>query len=204
MDTVKEDKRLKKGEQMRHSILLAAIDIISSEGIGQVSAAKIAAAIGTSKSNIFHHFKTKEAILLGVHDFIYEGFEMSFSVDKTDLKTYLTKLGDALLGSQEDMRIYKAFYAFYNEGLFVEIFRKRLEESTALLLQMIEHQLTSICADQGLVNSQIKERIKIVALGILCFLDGGGLHHMLNPSLTRLDEVWNMQIEFWENYLKSK
>lgn len=204
MDIMKEDKRFIKGEQMRHSILLAAIDIISSEGIGQVSAAKIAASIGTSKSNVFHHFKTKEAILLGVHDYIFEGFEISFSVDETDLKTYLTKLGEALLGSQEDMRIYKAFYAFYNEGLFVETFRKKLEESTALLLRMIEHQLTSICVYQGLVASQIEERIKIVALGILCILDGGGLHHMLNPSLARLDDVWNMQIECWEKYLNGK
>jgi AcrR family transcriptional regulator len=204
MDTMKEDKRLIKGEQMRQSILLAAIDIISNEGIGQVSAAKIAASIGTSKSNIFHHFNTKEAILLGVHDFIYEGFEMSFSVDETDLKTYLDKLGEALFGNHEDMRIYKAFYAFYNEGLFVETFRKRLEESTSLLLRMIEHQLSSICAHQGFDNLLIKERIKIVSLGILCFLDGGGLHHMLNPSLTHLDDVWKMQIEFWENYLYSK
>lgn len=194
-----QDKRRIKGEQMRQSILVAAIDIISSDGIEQVSAAKIAALIGTSKSNIFHHFKTREAILLGVHDFIYDGFEDSFSLTETDFKVYLTKLGEPLFSSQEGIQLYKAFYAFYNEGLFNEVFRKRLEESTALLLSMIERQLTSICGFQGL--SVASEHIKAVALGILCFLDGSGLHHMLNPSLSRIEEVWKIQIDFWQDYL---
>lgn len=201
MENTKQDKRLIKGEQMRQAILLAAIDIISSEGISQVSAAKIAASIGTSKSNIFHHFKTSETILLGVHDFIYEGFEASFSLSETDVKIYLTKLGESLFTSQENMRNYKAFYAFYNEGLFNDTFRMRLEESTALLLRMIGLQLASICAHQGIEYPQLSERIKIVALGILCFLDGGGLHHMLNPNLKYLDDVWHLQMDMWVGYL---
>jgi len=204
MENTKQDKRLIKGEQMRQSILLDAIDIISSEGISQVSAAKIAASIGTSKSNIFHHFKTSEAILLGVHDFIYEGFEASFSLSETDLKVYLTKLGESLFTSKENMRIYKAFYAFYNEGLFNVTFKKRLDDSTALLLRMIGLQLASICAHQGIEDLQLSERIKIVSLGILCFLDGGGLHHMLNPELEHLDDVWKLQMAMWVDYLAGK
>ncbi|HAS75003.1 MAG TPA: hypothetical protein DCS67_12735 [Clostridiales bacterium UBA8960] len=202
MDEKGQDKRLAKGEQMRQAILETAIEIIGSNGIEHVSAAKIASAIGTSKSNVFHHFKTREAILLGVHDYIYEGFKSSFVSSASSLKAYLTGLGDALFDTQEDMIVYKAFYAFYNEGLFNPVFSERLTASTSHLLKSIEQELTRICAEQGIKGSDLNERIKIVSHGILCFLDGAGLHFMLNPELTYLKESWKLQVRLWKKYLK--
>lgn len=203
MDENKQDKRLIKGEQMRQAIMESAIEMISSEGIEHVSAAKIAAVIGTSKSNVFHHYKTREAILLGVHDYIYEGFKSSFATDATNLKTYMTGLGEALFGSHESLHIYKAFYAFYNEGLFNPTFRERLTESTAHLLDSIEYELTRLCKDQGIKDSDLNERIKIVSHSLLCFLDGAGLHYMLNPELVYLKEAWKLQTKLWKKYLKN-
>lgn len=202
MDGYKQDKRLLKGEQMRQAILETAIEIIGSNGIKNVSAAKIASAIGTSKSNVFHHFKTREAILLDVHNYIYEGFKSLFVTSASSLKSYLTGLGDALFGSQEDIFIYKAFYAFYNEGLFNPAFSERLTISTSHLLRSIEQELTRICAEQGVKDGDSNERIGIVSHGILCFLDGAGLHFMLNPELTYLKEAWKLQVRLWEKYLK--
>lgn len=202
MDEAKHDKRLARGEQMRQAILETTIEMIGNDGIEHVSAAKIASAIGTSKSNVFHHFKTREAILLGVHDYIYEGFKSSFLTEASSLKTYLTSLGEALFGNQEDMRIYKAFYAFYNEGLFNNTFRERLTESTSQLLGSIELKLIGICAGQGIEGKGLNERIKVVSHGILCFLDGAGLHYILHPELTHLKEAWKLQVNFWEQYLK--
>ena len=69
---------------------------------------------------------------------------------------------------------------------------------------MIGLQLASICAHQGIENPKLNERIKIVALGILCFLDGGGLQHMLNPELEYLDDVWKLQMAMWVDYLAGK
>lgn len=201
MENTKPDKRLIKGEQMRHAILLAAIEIISTDGIVQVSAAKIAALIGTSKSNIFHHFKSREAILIGVHDFICEGFDSAFSLPDTDFRGYLLKLGDVLFSSEEEVQMYKAFYAFYNEGLFVETFKERLKESTTLMIQRIEQQITQIIGNSATASEDLDHRIKVVALGILCFLDGAGLHHMLNPDLEHLKATWYLQIEAWNHYL---
>lgn len=201
MENTKPDKRLIKGEQMRHAILLAAIEIISTDGIVQVSAAKIAALIGTSKSNVFHHFKSREAILIGVHDFICEGFDSAFSLGDSDFRGYLLKLGDVLFSSEEEVQMYKAFYAFYNEGLFVETFKDRLKESTTLMIQRIEQQITQIIGNSATASEALEHRIKVVALGILCFLDGAGLHHMLNPNLEHLKDTWHLQIEAWSHYL---
>ena len=201
MENTKPDKRLIKGEQMRHAILLAAIEIISTDGIVQVSAAKIAALIGTSKSNVFHHFKSREAILIGVHDFICEGFDSAFSLADSDFRGYLLKLGDVLFSSEEEVQMYKAFYAFYNEGLFVETFKDRLKESTTLMIQRIEQQITQIIGNSATASEALEHRIKVVALGILCFLDGAGLHHMLNPNLEHLKDTWHLQIEAWSHYL---
>ena len=186
---------------MRQAILMAAIEIISTDGIVQVSAAKIAALIGTSKSNVFHHFKSREAILIGVHDFICEGFDAAFSIVDTDLSGYLLKLGDVLFSSEEEVKMYKAFYAFYNEGLFVETFKERLLDSTTRMIHGIEQQITQIIGHSFKAYDDLERRIKVVALGILCFLDGAGLHHMLNPNLEHLKDAWLLQIEAWNQYL---
>lgn len=204
MENTKPDKRLIKGEQMRQAILMAAIEIISTEGIVQVSAAKIAALIGTSKSNVFHHFKTREAIIIGVYDYICEGFDAAFSIADTDFRGYLLKLGEVLFASEEEAQMYKAFYAFYNEGLFVETFKERLKESTTVMIHGIEQQIAQILGNSGKASDDLDHRIKVVALGILCFLDGAGLHHMLNPNLEHLKEAWLLQIDAWNHYLTNK
>lgn len=195
------DKRLLKGEQMKRAILEHAIEIICNEGIMHVSAAKIAASIGTSKSNVFHHFKTREAILIGVHDYIFEAFKQSFAPVESDFKTFLSTLGDALFVPTEETKIYKAFFAFYNEGLFTTLFQDRLSTSTATMIQLIEDQLTCFCDRAQLTDPHTKERIKVVSHGILAFMDGLGLHHMLSPNQDALHQVWEVQITLWEPYL---
>ena len=203
MTNRKKDKRLIKGRQTRQEVLSAAIDIITGEGIDQVSASKISAMIGTSKSNVFYHFKTRDAILRGVYQYIFDELKASFILKETDFKTYMMNLGQSLFDHPEDLPIYKAFFAFYNVGLFDETFRDMLKESTEGILDLIEEQLSFFVEQRGFESDGKREEIKVVAMGILCFIDGAGLHYLLNPSLPYLQETWNNQILMWEMNLFS-
>lgn len=62
----KEKRREREIEEMRELILLAASDIIASEGIDKLSIRKIAKKIEYSPSIIYHYFKDKEEILNNV------------------------------------------------------------------------------------------------------------------------------------------
>jgi len=57
------DPRQSAGEK---SILDAAVQLFSEYGYDGVSMRRIAAAAGVSKSNIYHHFASKEALYLGI------------------------------------------------------------------------------------------------------------------------------------------
>lgn len=203
---MKEDKRVLKGELMRVAILDASIQLIANEGIEHVSAAKIASAIGTSKSNVFHHYKTREAILLGVHDYISEGFEEGLHFEADSLESYFAMVGEALFEGDQNLNLYKAFFAFYNEGLFNEVLRVRLKSSTERLLETFERNLHEVCLrseqfDYGL-SETLENKIKVVSYNMLCFLDGVGLHWMLNPEQEYLQRAWGLQVGFWEAVLR--
>ena len=202
---MKEDKRVLKGELMRVAILDAAIQLIANEGIEHVSAAKIASAIGTSKSNVFHHYKTREAILLGVHDYISEGFEEGLHFEADSLESYFAMVGEALFEGDQNLNLYKAFFAFYNEGLFNDVLRERLKSSTERLLETFERNLHEVCLrseqfDYGF-SETLENKIKVVSYNMLCFLDGVGLHWMLNPEQEYLQRAWRLQVGFWVAFL---
>lgn len=59
-------KRKNNPEQLRHQLILAAKDLMTHDGIANLSIQKVADAAGTSKGGLFHHFKNKEELLSAV------------------------------------------------------------------------------------------------------------------------------------------
>ncbi|GAA3752822.1 AcrR family transcriptional regulator [Spinactinospora alkalitolerans] len=55
--------RLDVGGVRRHQIVMAVRELIATEGVGAVTIARIAAAMGTSRGVVNHHFKNKDEIL---------------------------------------------------------------------------------------------------------------------------------------------
>ncbi len=62
------DARLEKGRLTRAAILDAATQIASVEGLQGLSLARLAEAVGMSKSGLFAHFRSKEDLQLAVID----------------------------------------------------------------------------------------------------------------------------------------
>lgn len=63
---------MKKGEIQRAKIINIAIEHISEKGIAATSFQKIADELGISQSGVFHYFKNKTQLFLGVMDDIVE------------------------------------------------------------------------------------------------------------------------------------
>jgi AcrR family transcriptional regulator len=65
---------LRKGEATRTRIVEAAARLAARRGLAAISLADVAAAVGLSKSGLFKHFESKEAMELGVIQNIAERF----------------------------------------------------------------------------------------------------------------------------------
>lgn len=65
-DTGVTKAKTRKGARTREAILEAATEIAATEGLEAISFGRLAQVLGVSKSGLFSHFPTKEALQLGV------------------------------------------------------------------------------------------------------------------------------------------
>lgn len=92
---------LGKGDKTRQSILTAAADIASAEGLNGLTIGKLASTLGMSKSGLYAHFDSKEDLQLAVVDVARTNFERSVEPPTLDASAGLPKLM-ALLTSWAD------------------------------------------------------------------------------------------------------
>ena len=198
------DKRLVKGEETYHRILLSAIDIISESGISGITASKLSSLSQVSKSNIFHHFKSTQEIPEAVLKMIFD--ELIRPIDDTNfenLDEFLKHLGSSIAYvSEEYMKIYKSFFSFYHESMFNETYKKIMSDylytSKNNLMQQIKRY----------TRKPLTEReIYTISMLILSTLDGIGLHTLMQGgNNNEYLEAWNLQVKLicsWlNNYVK--
>ena len=65
---------MSKGEQTRKAVLEAAVETAASSGLGALTIGSLAERTGMSKSGLFAHFKSKEALQIQVLDHAGEAF----------------------------------------------------------------------------------------------------------------------------------
>ncbi|MCX7745790.1 MAG: TetR/AcrR family transcriptional regulator [Clostridia bacterium] len=185
------DKRMEKGEQTRTRILNAAITVIAENGIKEVSAAKLANATGVSKSNIFHHFKSVDEILMGVLYIIFDDLLAPMSQKHGSLEEFLNAMGQSVFHvPKEYLKIFKAFFSFYHEGMFNSKYQKVLADCTSQITDIICKQLTELTP-----GSVTQEACQSVATLLLSMIDGMGLHYLLKEEGDHFEQAWRLQVQ---------
>ncbi|MFI5613229.1 TetR/AcrR family transcriptional regulator [Amycolatopsis sp. NPDC051903] len=66
--TARAPRRTARGEATRARILQAAVDLMTVKGVAATTLDEVRAASGTSKSQLYHHFDDKAALVQGVID----------------------------------------------------------------------------------------------------------------------------------------
>ena len=88
---------LRHGERRRREILAAAIDVSSAEGLAGLSIGRLALETGMSKSGLFAHFGSKQALQLATVAFAAEGFERAVVAPAEEAEPGLPRLRVMLL-----------------------------------------------------------------------------------------------------------
>lgn len=195
-----QDKRFEKGEQMRSRIINAAIVMIADSGIRSVSAAKLAQATGVSKSNIFHHFKSVDDVVMAALTILIDHLLEAMKVEYRNVDHFLDSIGQAVLLEQDDLhQLFKAFLSFYHEGLFDPRYQQALARSMDEMSQLIRNQLARLAP-----HPLTQEQLESASILLLSILDGIGLHCLVSGNKASYERAWQLQSQLFRQFLNGK
>ncbi len=187
-----KDLRIVKGQEMRKKIIQTSIELLSNEGIEAISAQKIADALKTSKSNLFHHFKSIDTILDAVFDTI-----LSYMIDPitrfsfTSLEDLMAFIGNGIYNiSDNDRAVYIVTFQLYSISLYNTKYKTNLLKQKEKIIETIANELLKL-------SSAKKETCVIVAEMMLMTLDGYGLSALLDENNTHYQKLWEISTKHW-------
>lgn len=182
------DQRKAKGEETKQKIIESAVQIVSIEGIKGLSAKKVADNAGISKSNVFHHFKSVDDILLAMVGGLCESMTATLSEHKFEnLEVFLTKMGSSTFDlSDREMAYYRVLFAFYNDAVFHERYKEQL---LSLKYDFAKYLKTIIKEIDGVeISDELAEMITID-------LDGLGLHFLIESDAEKFEKIWRLKVK---------
>lgn len=187
-----KDLRVIKGQEMRKKIIQTTMELLSNEGIEAISAQKIADALKTSKSNLFHHFKSIDSILDEVFDTI-----LSYMIDPlighafTSLEDLIRFIGNGIYNiNDEDRAIYIVTFQLYTISLYNTRYQKNLLKQKEIIIKTITNELLKL-------SDANEETCKIVSEMILMTLDGYGLSALLDKNNKHYQKLWEINTKHW-------
>ena len=107
----------KDPDSVRRSLLDAAIDIVATKGIAELSLSKVSAHAGVTKGALFHHFDSKETLILEMNNLVIS--ELDSSIDQFML---------------EDSKSSGCFTRAYIKSMFSKDLKNRTSWAAALSL----------------------------------------------------------------------
>ncbi len=189
------DQRKLKGDETKSNIIQAALSIVSLEGTKGLSAKKISDIAGISKSNVFHHFGSVE----GIMEEIMNGISASYlepikSGDYESLEVFFQALGSMAFDLREEELVhYKVLYAFYNDMMFQEKFKRQMSE---VKKGFIDYLIDSIDTIETIkVHHDLAELIAID-------LDGLGLHYLIELDSEKFLRLWDVKSNIYINEIR--
>ncbi len=190
------DQRRAKGEETKQKIIEAAIEIVSTQGIKGLSAKKVADNAGISKSNVFHHFKSVDDILLAMIAGLCETMTAALRDHNfTSLEPFLQTMGSSTFSlSDQELAYYRVLFAFYDDAVFHERYKEQL---LTIKNEFAKYLKTMILEIEGVeISTELSEMITMD-------LDGLGLHYLIECDTEKFKKIWDLKVKQYIFTIKS-
>ncbi len=191
-------------EQRKREIATAALEVFAANGFESTSISQIATAAGIGKGTVYEYFGSKAELTVAAAaawvESIEEGVAPLLDADE-DPQTRLRILtGASTAAFLEDRRMILLFL-----GIIQLFLRDRsLLERFAVVRKVsgpMRRAIRQILLDgvsQGVFRAEVARDADRIAINMVAYLDGIGLHYATDPSFFELSE----QVEFYlENLL---
>lgn len=194
---MKEDLRIKKGQETRNRILSATAEILAKDGMTGLSAKKIADQGGLSKGLLFHHFSSIDDVLSSLFDMLLKDIsDNTPSTDVVTLEGFFKQLGDATIYMAiKHETEFCALFQYYNYAMTNEVYKKRITDLKIAMNQMYTQIISTI-------ETVSLERLHNIVDNIVVTLDALGMHYTLDHDQAKFKRMWSVQSELFIGYLR--
>ena len=185
-------------EQRKKEIALAALEVFAEHGIESTSISQIAAAAGIGKGTVYEYFDTKLELTVAAAGAWVEAVEASVSprgdggADPVSrLRTLITASTRAFL---EDPRMIRLFLGIAQVVLRDPELRDQLDV-VQRVSSPVRESIREILVDgvtAGVFRPEVADDAERIAINLVAFVDGLGLHYVANPEFFDL----SVQVDF--------
>lgn len=191
MSPRKPEKSAELRERSRAAILAAATDLFARKGYDATTTEEIAARAGISKGLIYHHFKSKEAVLEALLDHIMEQTAdipalRSGSIDERRA-ALIRFIHSWFHGIRTNPALVKLGIQFHNDPSMVRIARRKQEA----MLQQYLATFAMLFRDLGSADPEAE----MFLLGSL--MDGIGLNYHAMPDAVPLERIEKLLVQYY-------
>lgn len=171
-------------EARRQKIIDAAIQVLQQKGVAASRMNDFVEASGLSKGGVYHHFDSKEQLLVGVLDSFLHTTLARISLD-ADTKTSAHQQLKQLLQGQHDFfnelsQYNQLFVDFSAQAAFLPQFRQQMRTQYLMF-----HQLLCELLELGVAKGEFQKNtpIESIACGLRGIIDGIGMAMLIAPDV---------------------
>ena len=192
----------------RQEIALAALDLLADQDFHSTTIGQIARAAGVGKGTIYEYFDSKEDLIYCAIKTWVEGIERE--AEKTldsklpvedRLRLFVQSMMERFLADERSGRvsisIFQAVFSedrhFARRNLARDIFRNTRRTITGLLLEGVS---------TGVFRPGVAKDAEAVAINLIAFLDGIGLHYLLSRDYFDLERQIDLSLDTMFDFLR--
>ncbi|MBI2876191.1 MAG: TetR/AcrR family transcriptional regulator [Candidatus Tectomicrobia bacterium] len=176
-------------ERRRAQLVETACQCILEKGYRNFTLQDVTDRLGLSKGSLYHHFETKEELLLAVLDHLIHGWDQVIEKKLEGLEGAEEKLSALLEASFEigrDEVSYQVLVDFWGEMDQNQAFR---EANTAFYARY-RHQIAEII-EEGIQDGVFRQVDSAIAASmILALIDGFSLQWMFDAQAFQMERAW--------------
>lgn len=180
------DGRVAKGEQTRKKLLAGVVELAAEHGLQGVTAGQLSKRVGVSKSAIFHHFDSIDALSIeAMRGWFDESMQALDAEQPRNVREYFENLGEAMFAQLEQPTLFRATMAFLHHGLFDAAYRKALQPFLDGYTQQHRVTLASLL-DRSVDDPLVQDWVTTLT----ALLDGLAVQAAITEDLERCRRAW--------------
>jgi len=183
----------KESEELRREqIIQAAFQVATREGLGQLTVRLVAAEAGLSTGLVFFHFKSKEALLLALLDWLldslFENWEISESLSPAERLLTLLQfdLQDLHQYEQASARL-ELFFAYWSIAIHDPVVNERIQQAMERTRQVL------LLTAQAVIASDPDHFRQVTAEGLvtvmLALVQGSAMQSILSDQRVDVEQI---------------
>ena len=180
--------RKSKAKVRRQEILSHFYEVIIDEGFEGASIAKIAKRMDVNPSLLIHYFSTKDAMVLGLIDYIIETYSSHLIPDFSDVEDPHERWEDFLdvLSQIHWDRIMNntVFFSCYTLGLRNPEIQKRFFNLYEGIINTLCYELEHAARAEIIVIKDVRKAAEM----IVSLIEGANFYHHVNPNNQKQDD----------------